>query len=202
MSGNTTIWGEIKQLLGPRPQIILPLLGAILGSFAILFGYIYERKFYSHFGINVLDYTTYSYFLSVPFRAPETAAWAAVATFVAIVSLRIVLGGQYRDRSLLYQLREVIVAFVLLYAVFSVISKSADTAASALPAVHVELRTSSGEEIRIEEYLMIGRIEETRFFCDSEEIKTIVLNESEILRTTIVPGDSRVAEDCWIDIGS
>lgn len=198
MTQDMTIWGDILRI--HEKKLLLPLLGILFPGFAILFGFIYERTFYAHFAINILDYTTYSHFLSVPFREPGTALWAAVATFVALISIRLVLGGRYSDQKLLYQLREFLVAIVILYAVYLAISNAATSAASSLPRVSIELQTSIGEEVSTEEYLMIGRVEDSLFFCENDAGNTVVYDGADIVKMTILPGDQIEAEACWRDI--
>lgn len=166
-------------------------------AFALLFGFLYDRQYFGHFGVDVASYTSYTHFLSAPFREPITAVWAAVATFVGLVDLWILLTGRFKGK-LQDQIIGLLTSFVLFYAVYLMVTNAADSAAERLPVVTVSKGIGAQDK---KAYLLIGRIGSSTFLCDASTGKTVVLETGNIT-SEMKSGTTRRGKSCWIEAQS
>ena len=171
-STSDSFWPAAKKAAG--------WLAVVVPIFSLLFGYIYERAFFSDY-IDISGYAGITYYVTAPLRAPlGTVLWSAVCVSVAAVNLFLFLKSSGDSK------REQLIGLATLLAVLwythDRITKGAKSASADLEPVVVEL---DGQEL---EYFRIGRIDSHMFLCDPRTGMVVVLNSGKLEERRDSPG--------------
>jgi hypothetical protein len=164
-----------------------------LASLGVLFGFIHDRRYFVHFGVDVVDYTSYVDFLKAPFRIPSVFLWTILATFVATVDLWLVLSGRLK-----VGLPSLMTPLVVLYVVYVSIENAADSAARTLTPVTVELKSGGSGPPEAHGYLLIGRIGTTLFLCDKATGKAVLRESAEVASVVVDSRATNTGQTCWV----
>jgi hypothetical protein len=193
-SNNETLWTVLRKHGWLTPAV----LSLVFTSLAVLFGFIHDSRYFGHFGVTVLDYTSPDYYLKSPFRNPAAFLWAVLTTFIAAVNLWLLLSGRFNAK-LGGQLSILLTSIAMLYyGVYISIEKAADSAASSLGAVTVKFKAGSPEPSEGRAYLMIGRIGTSIFLCEESTGKPIVRDGSDLVSVTVDSPATTRGRACWV----